>query len=161
MAALTWTDELALRQPRMDQTHREFVDLLGELEGALEVATVEIGRRLDAFLAHTAEHFAQEERWMSQMGFAPENCHSRHHAGVLGVLREVKRRLAEDNDVAIVRQLVPEMAQWFRMHAQSMDAALAQTMSEVGYDPETGTYQRPLVGNGEAPHTGCGAQICS
>jgi hypothetical protein len=26
MAAITWTETLALQQPRMDRTHREFID---------------------------------------------------------------------------------------------------------------------------------------
>lgn len=40
-AALTWTDDLTLQQARMDQTHREFVELLSELEAALAQAIAE------------------------------------------------------------------------------------------------------------------------
>lgn len=160
MPALIWTDTLSLRHPRMDETHREFVDLLAAVEAALEAPAAELLDRVDHFVDHTEEHFAQEERWMAAMGFAPQNCHSQHHANVIGVLREVRRRLAEEGDANIVRLLVPEMAQWFPMHAQSMDAALAMTMSQLGFDTETQTSLRPLPELAE-PITGCGGHHCS
>jgi hemerythrin-like metal-binding protein len=159
MAAITWNETLALQQPRMDQTHREFVDLLVQLEHRLEAPPVEVLSCYDEFLAHTEQHFAHEERWMAAIGFAPENCHAANHANVLNVLREVRRRLADDADVATVRLLVPELAQWFPAHARSMDAALALTMAELGFDPETCTLKRPLAA-GAAPITGCGSASC-
>lgn len=143
MSALTWNEALALKQPRMDQTHREFVDLLCELEAALDAGPAALLPLMNAMVAHTDAHFAQEERWMAAIGFEPENCHSYQHSHVLQVLREVRRRLQEEDDVATVRLLVPELAQWFPLHAQSMDAGLAMTMLEVGYDPETGQLAHP------------------
>lgn len=160
MPALTWTATLALGQPRMDETHREFVDLLAQVEAALDAPVVELQARLDHFIAHTEAHFGQEERWMAAIGFAEENCHALHHANVLGVLREVRRRLADDGDVRTVKLMVPEMAQWFPIHAQSMDAALAMTMRQVGFDPETQTQLRPLPELAE-PVTTCGGHFCS
>ena len=161
MAAITWTETLALQQPRMDTTHREFVDLLNVLEQALEGPVDALRAALDRFTDHTVEHFAQEDAWMAQLGFAAENCHGFQHQSVLQVVQEVQRRLhADENDVALVRDLVPGLAQWFPIHAQSMDAALAMTMQEHGFDPETGAFAR-VVDASAAPITGCGGSSCS
>ena len=35
MAYLVWTPELENQHPQMDQTHREFVELMGQVEAAL------------------------------------------------------------------------------------------------------------------------------
>jgi hemerythrin len=158
MAALTWNEALALQQPRMDNTHREFVDLLCEVEQALDGDLGALQGRFGRFVQHTVEHFAQEDRWMQQIGFAPANCHSFQHQHVLQVLQEVNQRLLDQADVATVRALVPELAQWFPAHAQSMDAALAQTMEERGFDPDTGLVALPLPAE---PITGCGSTSCS
>lgn len=160
MAVITWNESLALHQPRMDQTHREFVDLLCELETALDGDPATLGVRLAAFVDHTDAHFSQEERWMTSCGFGAENCHSFQHSHVMQVLREVQRRLVEDDDVATVRLLVPELAQWFPSHAQNMDAPLAETMKYCGLDPETGTIARPMTLDA-APTTGCGGSSCA
>ena len=163
MAAITWTETLALQQPRMDTTHREFVDLLNELEQALEGPVDAIKAALDRFTEHTVDHFAQEDAWMAQLGFAAENCHGFQHQSVLQVVQEVQRRLragpSDAANLALVRELVPGLAQWFPGHAQNMDAALALTMQEHGFDPETGRFAQ-AADPGAAPITGCGSGSC-
>ena len=160
MTAFTWSEALALKQPRMDQTHREFIELLQELSAALLAGSADLDRPLAGLLEHTEAHFAQEERWMADIGFAPENCHTFQHAHVLQVLREVRRVLADDGDTGLVRTLVDELARWFVGHAQMMDAALADLMLERGYDPDTGRMHNPPAPEGQAI-TGCGGSSCS
>ena len=41
MAALEWSDALALDLPLMDDTHREFVDLLAQVEQADDATVVQ------------------------------------------------------------------------------------------------------------------------
>lgn len=160
MAALTWNEALALQQPRMDHTHREFVELLAGVEAALALERDELLNRMAGFVAHTEAHFAQEEGWMQSLGFAAENCHAFQHGHVLDVLRAVQRKLADEGDTETVRLLVDELGRWFVAHAQSMDAALAQTMAERGFDPETGALRHPPAADA-APITGCGGASCS
>ncbi len=143
MAALTWSEALALQQPRMDDTHREFVDLLGEVEAALVLPADALAASLDRFVAHTEAHFAQEDAWMARIGFAPENCHAEQHAQVLQLLRVVQVKLRDEGNSGIVGQLVPALAEWFVPHAQNMDAGLAQVMAATGFDPATGTMTNP------------------
>jgi hemerythrin-like metal-binding protein len=158
--ALVWNDAMLLKQPRMDATHREFVDLLAALDAALDHEPDELAPRFTQLLDHTVEHFAQEERWMAAIGFAPENFHAFQHKHVLDVLREVKGVIGSTGDAQILRRLISELAAWFPAHAQMMDAALAETMQACGYDTETGALARPLPSASE-PITGCGSSSCS
>lgn len=158
MSTLTWNASLTLQQPRMDQTHREFVDLLAELEARLDDPPEALAAALDRFIAHTQDHFDQEDRWMARLGFAPQSCHPLQHAQVLELLHEVRRRLQADADLAVVRALVPALAEWFPIHAGSMDAGLAQAMQECGFDPETGAMASPQAP--APPRSGCGSTHC-
>lgn len=159
MSALTWNEALALQQPRMDDTHREFVDLLNGVAGALDGEALPLEQALARFVQHTEAHFAQEDDWMRRVGFAAQNCHSLQHAQVLELVREVHRRLRDEADVNVVRALVPALAEWFPMHAQSMDAGLVQAMQEAGFDPETGALLHPLLSEAEVL-AGCGSGRC-
>lgn len=160
MTALLWTEALTLQQPRMDTTHREFVALLSDLEAALPGPIEFIDASLARLVEHTVEHFAQEERWMQTLGFSAQNCHAFQHAHVLQVLREVLRLQREEGDLQTVRHLVAELAKWFPVHAQTMDAGLAMTMVEQGFDPETGQLaSAPCAG--AQPLTGCGSLSCT
>jgi hypothetical protein len=100
MTALTWSEALALKQPRMDQTHREFIELLQELSAALNTGSTELDRPLARLLEHTEAHFAQEERWMADIGFAPENCHSLPARSRAAGAARGARLLGEDGDPA-------------------------------------------------------------
>jgi len=158
MPTLTWTDDLALSHQQMDATHEEFVALLGATELALADSPAAALVAYDALVLHTIGHFGQEDRWMTATGFAPENCHSFQHAQVLGLMYEVARMARAEGDFGPLERVLPELAGWFRAHAQSMDAALAAHLQQIGYDTATGSIARPSSVQGM---TGCGGASCS
>src|SRR5512134_122658 len=133
MPPLEWSESLVLGHAVMDETHREFVELLNRVGTAGEADVLE---QLDAFIAHTEAHFTQEEQWMEAMQFPPLGCHRAEHEGVLEIMREVRKRIAggESHYGAVLAQAI---AEWFPLHAQSMDTMLALHIRETGFQPET------------------------
>lgn len=158
MTALTWTEDLRLNHLQMDRTHEEFVELLAQARAALEAGdNLQALADFERLIEHTVEHFAQEDRWMLATGFAPENCHTRQHATVLTLMREVLRLAREEARWEPLGILVRELALWFPQHAQMMDAGLAQHMAEVGFDAATGRIDGALP---EEAITRCGSAGC-
>lgn len=139
MAFLEWSDALALDLPLMDDTHREFVDLLALVQQADDC---DLPGAWQALIDHTNDHFAQEDRWMLATRFAAVNCHTLQHKVVLGVMREGAVQAAA-GDLDALRVMASELAGWFPKHAQSMDAALALHLRRAGFDPVTGIVNRP------------------
>jgi hemerythrin-like metal-binding protein len=138
MPSLVWSDALSLSMPAMDATHHEFVDLLAAVEQADDASLL---RRWHALVEHTHAHFAHEDKWMQDTGFAPNNCHSTQHAVVLEVLREGAKRGAQ-GELPVIRRMAHELGLWFPHHAQSMDMGLSLHLKSLGYDPETGAIGR-------------------
>jgi hemerythrin-like metal-binding protein len=128
---LEWSGAFVLDETTMDDTHREFVDLLNRVGAASEEGLL---ASLDEFIVHTAAHFGEEERWMQEIAFPPLGCHQGEHANVLEVIREVRRRIA-DGQVQLGTTLAEAIAEWFPQHAGSMDATLAMYMKQIGYVP--------------------------
>jgi hypothetical protein len=58
MTAITWSEALALKQPRMDQTHREFIDLLQALAAAPGAGTTDFDPLLAELQTHTEPRLA-------------------------------------------------------------------------------------------------------
>ncbi|HQC96694.1 MAG TPA: hemerythrin domain-containing protein [Aquabacterium sp.] len=162
MTALTWTESLALNNAQMDRTHEEFVDLLAAANAALAGPDDALLAAFDTLTQHTVEHFGQEDRWMAATGFAPANCHAYQHQAVLAVMQEcVKRARGGDGveaDFEPLRLAVDELAIWFPQHAQSMDAALAQHLESLQFDPATGQCAKPAPAEAIS---GCGGGSCS
>ena len=155
-ATLAWSDALVLELDFMDDTHREFVDLLATVETSEDA---DLLRHFAALIDHTDDHFGREDRWMRETHFSSSNCHSLQHNVVLQVMREGLKRGQEKNDLALVRQMAKELGVWFPQHAQSMDAALALHLRRVGYDEKTGTVLAPDALPHDEIH-GCGGS-CS
>lgn len=133
---LEWTDSLAVGEPVIDYTHREFVDLVNALARADGAGAL---RAVDAFLEHSEAHFGQESRWMRELGYSAAQCHDDEHATVLEVAREVRRRVAAgEGGPELVHFLAAAVAEWFANHAASMDAVLALYMKERSYTPTMG-----------------------
>ena len=137
MALLEWSAALELQSETMDDTHREFVALLNALD---EAADGDMLARMDAFLAHTEQHFAQEEQWMTATAFPPLGCHKGEHDNILEVVREVRKRVAA-GELHYGTTLAAALAEWFPHHAQSMDAVLALYLREKKTD-ETADERR-------------------
>jgi len=110
--------------PRMDALHREFHDLLEALQQPGDE-----GEKLLALHEHLLRHCSQEERWMRESNFPACECHQREHETLLEVIAEVRRRF-DAGDSEIVARLALELPQWFEVHANSMDAALAVHLRE-------------------------------
>lgn len=151
MPSLQWSDALALDLPLMDDTHREFVELLARVEASDDATLLDAWQTL---IAHTNDHFGREDEWMKNTRFASSNCHSMQHEVVLKVMREGLTR-GQTGDLATVRQMASELGIWFPQHAQSMDAALALHLRRVGYDPLTGIVSAPQALPADMIH-GCG-----
>jgi hemerythrin len=118
----TWSDNFLLGYGPMDETHREFVELV---EGLLTCADVEMAERLARFAAHSEAHFADELQWMQATDFPATQCHADEHAAVMKSVREVQE-LVQAGNVEIARSLAQELARWFPGHAGYLDASLAQ-----------------------------------
>ncbi|HZP93769.1 MAG TPA: hemerythrin domain-containing protein [Burkholderiales bacterium] len=136
MSVLDWSEALAIGDAVIDDTHREFVELLNALDATTPERAL---AHLDAFLAHTEAHFGQESRWMEDLAYAAAQCHRDEHATVLEIAHEVRRRVAAgEGGVDLVQFLAAAVAQWFTNHAASMDAVLSLYMKEHGYQPSRG-----------------------
>ena len=153
---LEWSDALVLDLPFMDDTHREFVDLLATVVQSTDDTLLDHWRTL---IDHTQEHFDREDRWMVDTGFSSGNCHSMQHQVILQVMREGEAR-GVTGEYGVVRQMAYELGIWFPQHAQAMDAALALHLRGVGYDTATGQVNMPQSLPMQAIH-GCGGETCS
>ena len=156
MAPLQWSDTLALGVPAMDATHHEFVTLLDQVVHATDDTLLPMWRLL---VAHTEAHFAREDQWMHDTGYASTNCHTSQHQVVLQVMIEGDRR-ASTGELSVVRQIADELGTWFPMHAQVMDYPLAMHLCQVSYDPLTGQVNLPQA-LPASPIKGCDGASCS
>lgn len=123
MALIEWDDgQYLLGLALMDDTHRAFVALVNRLSAA---GDQDFPALFDELIAHTRHHFEQEERLMYDSDFPASGEHREDHQRILGELAQFKKRV-DRGLVAFGRNYIRErLPGWFRLHAATMDSALA------------------------------------
>ena len=142
----TWNDMFLLGYAPMDETHREFVEIVNAILGAPDEA---IAGHLEAFARHAETHFEQEREWMEKTEFPARGCHVDEHEAVMKSVRDVQAIVA-GGETAEARSLAKALADWFPGHADYMDSALAHWMSKRSYGGKPVVVRRNVL-NQEAP----------
>ena len=123
MSLIQWLDaRFLLGVEEMDQTHREFIDLLNQ---AYTAPPETFGEGFAALAAHTEAHFANDDRLMAACRFPPIQEHQGEHRKVLAEMRHFAARAAAGNPALARRYLCEGLSCWFVQHAATMDSALA------------------------------------
>lgn len=106
----------------MDATHAEFIDLLNQLDNTANPAFPALFVRL---VEHTRTHFENEEARMLLCKFPAIQEHTQEHRRVLGELTQIWKKI-DKGLISFGRMYVREgLPGWFRLHAATMDSALA------------------------------------
>ena len=122
-----WKPDYALGFGTMDETHREFVVLVGAL---LASGDADVPAALDRLAEHLHRHFDEERQWMASTEFPSASCHLDEHAAVLKSVAEVQA-VVRAGRVPVARELAAELARWFPEHTESMDMGLAKWMVKL------------------------------
>lgn len=137
--ALIWDVSLSLSQPEFDTTHEEFVELLHAAHRAIDAGNLDNAiRQFEWLVLHTEDHFAQEEQWMQASACPSTESHTKQHATVLRLMREVLRREHEDGLGRHLALVVDELERWFPTHARGLDAALSRHVAAIGLELSQG-----------------------
>lgn len=118
---MAWDEQQVLGVAEMDATHREFVELVEALSVASDDEFPALFSRLGE---HTRTHFENEGRLMKANRFPAIGEHHNEHLRVLGELAHFSRAMARGR-IALARQYVAGLPEWFEAHLATMDSALA------------------------------------
>ena len=141
---LEWSGDFVLDETTMDDTHREFVDLLNRVAAS---PADDLLASLDEFIVHTEAHFGAGRALDAGNRLSADRAAirantptcSKSSAKCAGASPTVRRSLARRSPSAI--------AEWFPQHAGSMDAVLAMYMKQIGYVPGGGQHRDRRRGN--------------
>jgi len=130
MTLFNWQDSKhLLGVPQMDDTHKEFGDLVNQL---VEISDSEDFKRVFLeLLEHTRVHFDNEDRLMVDSAFPAIGEHRSEHDRVLGQLTQINTRV-QNGMLVMGREYIKEMPNWFDVHAATMDSALAAHLKARG-----------------------------
>ena len=130
MTIIEWDDaSYLLGVDIMDDTHKDFVNLVNQLSLAVDSEFASLFRQL---IAHTEVHFQQEENFMIESKFPAFSEHKDEHQRILGEMNQFLKRVDKGLIVFGRNYIKDRLPDWFRLHASTMDSALAMHLKTQG-----------------------------
>ena len=119
----------------MQETHEEELKILNEVEHlaidySMDKSKLnELEEKLDEYIAHVQEHFANEERLMKKYNFPSYEMHKMAHDMFLLDLNYAIKQWKEYGDIKKIINFVYKSPEWIVMHINSVDAPTATYMA--------------------------------
>ncbi|MBK8959269.1 MAG: hemerythrin family protein [Proteobacteria bacterium] len=122
---MNWKDSYALGVPEVDRDHRELIEMLNTLHGALlgGAAGEDVHGFLSGVRARVADHFALEERLMQRNAYPEYEVHKRDHERLLADIVDIVDR-SRGFDTVAPDLLGVQLEEWFATHFRTHDAQL-------------------------------------
>ncbi len=100
---LEWSDEYCVGIDSIDQQHKKLVNLINQLQTAVDYSTGEEFERnaLDELVDYTKTHFTYEEGLMRDNDYPDFEAHRAQHEKMLKKVEDVLAEYEQDNEAAI------------------------------------------------------------
>jgi hemerythrin len=112
----------------MQETHEDEIKILNEIDNLAVDYSMDKSKRsqleekLDEYIAHVKEHFANEERLMKKYNFPSYEMHKMAHDMFLMDISYAIKQWKEYGDINKIINFVYKSPEWIVMHINSVDA---------------------------------------
>ena len=120
----------------MQETHEDEIKILNEIDHLAVDYSMDKSKRsplekkLDEYIAHVKEHFANEERLMKKYNFPSYEMHKTAHDMFLMDISYAIRQWKEYGDINKIINFVYKSPEWIVMHINSVDAPTANYIAQ-------------------------------
>jgi hemerythrin len=135
MALIKWTEELTLGIASMDEQHRHLVEIIKEFADAAQKGKGSrmMNKILDELVGYTQEHFADEERLLTEAGFPQLAQHQAQHRQLI---QKVERFQFDFNQSGncVTGKVEEFLTSWLTSHILGDDKAYAEYLQTEKVD---------------------------
>lgn len=120
MPCMEWTQDLETGIREIDKQHRQFVDLLNELDDAIQTGNADgVKHVIEGVLNYTVTHFEFEEELMQKAGFASLKSHQQSHEFFMRKVAVLRGRSSAGENVSSL--LMGMLKSWLANHIKGED----------------------------------------
>lgn len=120
---------------QMQQTHEDEIKILNEIDNLAisfdrgEATQDELEQKVNEYIEHVHEHFANEEHLMQQYDFPSYDMHKTAHDMFLEELQHAIKYWKRYEDINKIINFVRRTPEWIVLHVNSVDAPTADYLA--------------------------------
>lgn len=126
MALMNWKPEYDTGIGSIDTQHKKLVQMVCELNTAMLAGKGKdvLGKILSDMIAYTQQHFAHEERLMSQAGYGALAAHKKEHEALAAQAVELRNKF-QSTGAGLSTQTAVFLKDWLNKHILGTDQLYA------------------------------------
>ena len=114
---ITWTPEMSVGGPELDQDHRIIVALINQLAAAHDGENAGVMEGvLDRLALYVDEHFRREEEYMEAVGFPGLQAHRHIHHDLTNKVEQIRLDFFLGSSESIGAETLTFLKEWLRKH---------------------------------------------
>ena len=137
MEKLEWKDNLSVGVGLIDDQHRKWIEHFNNVADAVDAHRGDdhITDTLGFLIDYTGEHFATEEKHMSENNYGGLEEHRAKHAELKETLDNLVQEFREEGATHILAESVNVfLGNWLVKHIQDVDMKFGQFLSDSGIE---------------------------
>lgn len=121
-----FTEEYYTGIAKVDEDHRRLFEIIGETNNLVKNDFIpdkydNIVQLLDELTDYTKFHFANEEKYMEEIGYAGLEAQKRAHAGFVAKLEDFELQEYDENQQEILLEMMDFLFNWLSLHILKVD----------------------------------------
>jgi len=123
MKIIEWKDEFSVGAPLMDAHHRQFLNMVHELDQAVSSGKQDVDKKavLTFLMEYLDMHLRAEERLMARIGFPEAKAHEAAHHEFENKISEIERAFSKDSSSLRMENLFELAQEWLITHILKED----------------------------------------
>lgn len=130
---MPWSPSLSVGIERIDEQHKEWFDRAERLfeAGKKGQAKEYIGELLEFLDSYTRKHFADEEKYMAQMGYPGLEEQKKAHASFIAQLAELRQNYdSSGGSISVIINANKIVIDWLTKHISQMDRKIGEFVNK-------------------------------
>jgi hemerythrin len=114
---ITWSQEMSVGVPELDDDHRTLVGLINKLADAQDIDDAAVIEAvLDSLSTYVDEHFQREEEYMDSVGYPQLPEHRQKHRALTAQVEQIRLEFFLGNRDCLGEHTLAFLKEWLRQH---------------------------------------------
>ena len=133
MALITWDESIMLGIHEIDMQHKRIVDMINKLydSAGLSADNNPVKDILAEMIDYTQTHFATEEKYFAEFGYAETEAHKIEHQTFINKITEFQKDY-EAGKATLSAEIMQYLTQWLIGHIKGSDQKYVDCFLEHG-----------------------------
>jgi hemerythrin len=133
MEKLIWDEKYSVHIKEFDDQHKKLFELLNSLNDAMRSGQGRevIGEIINGLIHYTQYHFAAEEKYFHEYGYANTEMHEKEHDDFVKKVSEFQKDYAEGK-ITLTLEVMQFLSQWVKHHILGTDQLYSEFLRSKG-----------------------------